>query len=197
MTFTKLLGRTGCNFPGAVCEDPRFVGGDGITFYFHGHKDQDFCLVTDSNLHINAHFIGKRNPNLKRDFTWVQSLRILFDNNKLLVSAKKTSTWDDNLHRLIISLNDTPVSLPSREGTNWHSSTPPFVTITRTRSKNGVAIEVANNFRINAVVVPISAQESRVHGYNISDEDCFAHLELGFKFYNVSEMIDGVFGADV
>ncbi|KAF7119621.1 hypothetical protein RHSIM_Rhsim13G0108800 [Rhododendron simsii] len=53
--------RCPCNLPGGLCQDPRFVGGDGLTFYFHGKKDQDFCIVSDSNLHINAHFIGRRN----------------------------------------------------------------------------------------------------------------------------------------
>ncbi|KAL6327111.1 hypothetical protein AAG906_014355 [Vitis piasezkii] len=61
-----------CSLPGAVCEDPRLVGGDGITFYLHGSKDQDFCLVSNANLlRINAHFMGTRNPNLTRDFTGV------------------------------------------------------------------------------------------------------------------------------
>ncbi|KAK1264048.1 hypothetical protein QJS04_geneDACA008442 [Acorus gramineus] len=51
--------------PGGVCQDPRFVGGDGITFFFHG-RNQDFCLVSDSDIHINGHFIG---ANMTRDFT--------------------------------------------------------------------------------------------------------------------------------
>ncbi|KAK4340211.1 hypothetical protein RND71_041673 [Anisodus tanguticus] len=51
------ISKDGCDKPGAVCQDPRFIGADGITFYFHG-KDKDFCLVSDSNLHINGHFIG-------------------------------------------------------------------------------------------------------------------------------------------
>ncbi|XP_039159582.1 uncharacterized protein LOC120289119 [Eucalyptus grandis] len=48
-----------CDRPGAVCQDPRFIGGDGVMFYFHGKKDKDFCLVSDPSIHINAHFIGK------------------------------------------------------------------------------------------------------------------------------------------
>ncbi|GKC38148.1 hypothetical protein Tco_1050532 [Tanacetum coccineum] len=72
-----------CDMPGAVCQDPRFIGVDGITFYFHGKKDNDFCLVADKNLHINGHFIGKRNKNMGRDFTWVQSIGVLFANHKL------------------------------------------------------------------------------------------------------------------
>ncbi|RVW90948.1 hypothetical protein CK203_044124 [Vitis vinifera] len=64
------VGMSGCSLPGVVCEDPGLVGGDGITFYLHGSKDQDFCLVSNANLlRINAHFMGTRNPNLTRDFT--------------------------------------------------------------------------------------------------------------------------------
>ncbi|XP_071719307.1 uncharacterized protein [Rutidosis leptorrhynchoides] len=179
-----------CNVPGAVCQDPRFVGGDGVTFYFHGQKDRDFCLVSDPNLHINGHFIGKRNPKLARDFTWVQSIGIMFDEHKLLVGAKKTSTWDDNEEHLFISFDDTPLTL---DGKNWNYRNSSLL-ITRTSPTNGVAIEVTNSFRITASVVPIGEDESRIHGYNITNEDCFAHLELGFKFYNLSDEVDGVLG---
>jgi hypothetical protein len=40
-------------FPGTSC--------DGNTFYFHGKKDDNFCIVTDVGLHINAHFIRAKN----------------------------------------------------------------------------------------------------------------------------------------
>ncbi|XP_076888355.1 uncharacterized protein LOC143538757 [Bidens hawaiensis] len=185
-----MAARVCCHIPGALCQDPRFVGGDGLTFYFHGHKDQDFCLLSDHNLHINGHFIGKRNPKLTRDFTWVQSTGILFNDHKLLVGAKKTSTWNDNEEHLFISYDDTPLSL---DGKDWNYRNASLM-ITRTSPTNGIAIEVQNSFRITATVVPIGAEESRIHGYDITKDDCFAHLDLRFKFYSLSDVVDGVLG---
>ncbi|KAK7303584.1 hypothetical protein RJT34_14494 [Clitoria ternatea] len=100
-----------CDRPGAVCQDPRFIGGDGNTFYFHGKKDSNFCLVSDPNLHINAHFIGRRNQNMKRDFTWVQSIAILFDNHQLFVGANKTSTWQHYIDHLVLTFDNQPITL--------------------------------------------------------------------------------------
>ncbi|XP_038894596.1 uncharacterized protein LOC120083110 [Benincasa hispida] len=184
-----------CDRPGAVCQDPKFIGGDGITFYFHGKKDKDFCIVTDSNLHINAHFIGRRNVNMKRDFTWVQSLGILFDSHKLFISAQKTTTWDDANDRLYLSLDDERILLPNQEGATWGNSTSyEGITITRSRNTNAVEIEVRGNFKIKAAVVPITEKESMIHKYGITQEDCFAHLDLSFKFYALSGEVNGVLG---
>ncbi|XP_068661744.1 uncharacterized protein [Aristolochia californica] len=183
-----------CDKPGAVCQDPRFIGGDGITFYFHGNKDRDFCLLSDANLHINAHFIGKRNPEMRRDFTWVESIGILFDNHKIFVGAEKTTNWDDMVDRLSLAFDGEPVALPMGEDASWQSNTLPSVSFTRSRATNGVVVEVEGRFKIEASVVPITEEESRVHGYGITDEDCMAHLEVGFKFYSLTEDVDGVLG---
>nr|KAJ0197350.1 hypothetical protein LSAT_V11C700376000 [Lactuca sativa] len=163
-----------CDMPGAVCQDPRFIGGDGITFYFHGKRDKDFCLVADNNLHINGHFIGKRNKNMGRDFTWVQSIGVLFDNHKVQISAQKTSSWDDTIDRA-----------------KWQSST---TSITRIHDTNHIIFEVENLFSITAKVVPITKEESRIHKYDITNDDCFAHLNLKFKFFSLSNEVDGVLG---
>ncbi|KAL7119022.1 hypothetical protein ACP275_02G037100 [Erythranthe tilingii] len=183
-----------CDMPGAVCQDPRFIGGDGITFYFHGKKDQDFCLLTQPNLHINAHFIGRRNVNMKRDFTWVQSIGILFANNhRLSLSADKTATWNDAHDRLSLSFNGDPIPLPASEGSTWKHAAA-ATTVERDADANSVVVRVDGLFEISAKVVPITQHESRVHSYGITGEDCFAHLELGFKFFSLSGTVNGVLG---
>ncbi|KAL2899492.1 N-(5'-phosphoribosyl)anthranilate isomerase, partial [Bienertia sinuspersici] len=183
-----------CNKPGAVCQDPRFIGADGITFYFHGKKDQDFCLVSDSNLHINAHFIGKRTTTMGRDFTWVQSLGLLFDNHQLYLGALKTATWDDAVDRLSLSFDGQPIFLDESKGATWTSPTGK-VTVTRSKASNAIEVEAEGNFKIKAVVVPITEKESLMHGYGITpQEDSFAHLDLSFKFYSLSDEVNGVLG---
>ncbi|KAL8129218.1 hypothetical protein V2J09_018373 [Rumex salicifolius] len=182
--------------PVCMCQDPRFIGGDGITFYFHGKKENDFCLVTDPDLHINAHFIGKRSPRMTRDFTWVQSLGILYGPHRLFVGARKTATWDDSVDRLALAFDNEPVFLEETEGATWRSATSsPALTVTRTAgAANGVSLELEGKFRITAKVVPITRKDSDVHNYGITTDDCFAHLDIGFKFYSLTADVEGVLG---
>ncbi|KAK3443810.1 hypothetical protein EUGRSUZ_B03879 [Eucalyptus grandis] len=185
---------TRCDRPGTVCQDPRFIGGDGITFYFHSKKDQDFCLVSDSNIHIKAHFIGRRNQDMKRDFTWVQSLGILFDMRRLFIGAKKTSTWDNSVDRLSKAFDGQILYLPEAEGAKWQSESSPEVSIMRLRNTNAVEIEVKGNLKIKAIVVPITEKDSLIRNYGITQEDCYAHLDLSFKFYSLHADVSGVLG---
>ncbi|KAF2556455.1 hypothetical protein F2Q68_00017206 [Brassica cretica] len=186
-----------CDKPGSVCQDPRFIGGDGLTFYFHGKKDSNFCLISDSNLHINAHFIGKRRSGMARDFTWVQSIAILFGTHRFYVGALNTSTWDDSLDRISASFDGHVISLPQLDGATWTSSLGvyPQVSVKRVNADtNNLEVEVEGMLKITARVVPITVEDSRIHGYNVTEDDCLAHLDLGFKFHDLSDNVDGVLG---
>lgn len=182
-------------FPGTVCGDPRFTGGDGNIFYFHGHKDGDYCILSEPNLHINAHFIGKHNPGLNRDFTWVQALGILFGvNHRLYIGVEKTVTWSDESDRLRITFDDEPVYIPAEVNARWVSSSAPGLSVMRTASTNGVILELDGVFTIMANAVPITEEESRIHNYGVGPDDSLAHLDLSFKFHSLTDTVDGVLG---
>ncbi|GJN36378.1 hypothetical protein PR202_gb25231 [Eleusine coracana subsp. coracana] len=190
-----------CDFyPGVSCGDPRFTGADGNNFYFHGKKDQDFCIVSDKNLHINAHFIGNHNPDLKRDFTWIQALGVLFsshtgnDHHTLHLGAVTAAKWDSATDHLNITFDDERVVLLPVEGARWSPSSVPALSVTRTTQVNTVVVELKGVFRIMANAVPITKEESRVHNYGVTDDDSLVHLDLGFKFQALTDDVHGVLG---
>ncbi|KAJ3673978.1 hypothetical protein LUZ60_005970 [Juncus effusus] len=182
-----------CDKPGA-CGDPRFIGGDGNTFYFHGRKDRDFCILSDPDLHINAHFIGKRGSSMTRDFTWIQAIAILFGEHRLYVGARKTATWDEETDHFDISFDGENIHLPEGTGAKWRSLYVPELTISRTKATNGVMIEFSGRFKIISNAVPITEEESRVHKYGLAKGDCLAHLDLAFTFETLTSDVHGVVG---
>ena len=185
-----------CDGVGAGCYDPRFIGGDGTVFFFHGRKDEHFTLVSDpQNLHINARFIGLRPAGRTRDFTWVQGIGLIVSNNShtLTIEAARASKWDDNVDHLRLSYNGEPVLLPEGHLSQWKSADGEL-TVERTASRNSITVSIAENAQISVNVVPITEEDDRVHKYGIPSNDCFAHLEVQFEFSGLSPRVEGVLG---
>ena len=180
--------------PGTSCGDPRFTGGDGNTFYFHGKKDQDFCVISDADLHINAHFIGKRNPAMSRDFTWIQAIAVLFDGHRLYLGVKRTVTWDNAVDRLAITFDGMPVELDAAPAASWSPASAPALSVFRIGAANGVVVRLDGQFRIVANAVPVTEEDSRVHDYGLTADDSLAHLNVAFKFNSISADVHGVLG---
>ncbi|EEF32101.1 structural constituent of cell wall, putative [Ricinus communis] len=184
-----------CNGYGSLCYDPRFVGGDGVMFYFHGAKGGNFAVVSDNNLQINAHFIGTRPQGRTRDFTWVQALSVMFDTHNLVIAAKKVSTWNDNIDALIVKWDGEAISIPTDGQAEWRvNGEEREVVVERTDDTNSLRLRVAGLVEIDIKVRPIGKQENLVHNYQLPDDDAFAHLETQFKFKNLSDLVEGILG---
>nr|XP_011461704.1 PREDICTED: uncharacterized protein LOC101295702 isoform X2 [Fragaria vesca subsp. vesca] len=188
--------RANCNGYGSLCYDPRFVGGDGVMFYFHGAKGGNFAIVSDDNLQINAHFIGTRPLGRTRDFTWVQALSIMFDNHNLVIAAKRVSKWDDKVDALIVRWDGESVSIPTDGEAEWRTNGDEErqVIVERTDDTNSVRVTVAGLLEMDIKIRPIGEEENKVHKYQIPADDTFAHLETQFRFSNLSELVEGVLG---
>ncbi|KAL6903387.1 hypothetical protein ACP4OV_004200 [Aristida adscensionis] len=183
-----------CELTGTECYDPRFVGGDGNKFLFHGRRDADFCLLSDANLHINAHFIGKRNARGARDFTWVQALGVRFGGHRLYLGVRRTVRWDGAVDRLAIAFDGAPVQLDAAAAASWSPASAPALSVSRTGAANGVVVRLDGRFRIVASAVPVTEEDSRVHGYGLTADDSLAHLNIAFKFYALGADVHGVLG---
>ncbi|KAG2677917.1 hypothetical protein I3760_12G118700 [Carya illinoinensis] len=182
-----------CNAPGAGCYDPRFIGGDGIVFYFHGKSNQHFSLVTDRNLQINARFVGLRPAGRTRDYTWIQALGVLFDSNTFSLEATRAATWDDKIDHLRFSYNGKELMIPEDHLSVWQSPEED-IRVERTSKTNSVIVTLPEVAEISVNVVPVTKEDNRIHNYQIPSDDCFAHLEVQFRFYGLSSKVEGVVG---
>ncbi|XP_051190948.1 uncharacterized protein [Lolium perenne] len=183
-------------FPGTSCGDPSssFTGGDGVTFYFHGRRDQDFCLVSDTDLHINAHLIGNHNPANDRTFTWIQALGITFGDHRLYVGARKAVGWDEDEDHIEITLDGEPVNVDTANNARWVSKVLPDLSVKRIDNVNSVKVDLAGMFTMSASAVPISDEDSKIHSYGKTMKDSLMHLNLRFNFHSLTNTVDGVLG---
>ncbi|KAI4333716.1 hypothetical protein L6164_018489 [Bauhinia variegata] len=182
-----------CNGLGSACLDPRFVGADGIVFYFHGRRNEHFSLVSDVNLQINARFIGLRPAGRSRDYTWIQALGILFDSHNFSLEATPAAIWDDEVDHLKLHYDGKELDIPESEFSAWQCPENKL-RLERTSSQNSVLITLPEVAEISVNVVPVTKEDSRVHNYQIPDDDCFAHLEVQFKFHGLSPKVEGILG---
>ncbi|XP_062197346.1 uncharacterized protein LOC133900250 [Phragmites australis] len=185
-----------CDFmPSTSCGDPRFTGGDGNTFYFHGKKDESFCLVTDERVHVNARFMGNHNAASGRDFTWVKALGVTFgDGHRLYIGARKAVEWDEDEDHVQMALDGEPFNVEAAKNARWVSKVVPGLSITRTDAANAVTVELDGVFSISANAVPITDDESRIHSYGKTGTDSLVHLDLQYKFFGLAKDVDGVLG---
>ena len=187
--------KANCNGYGSLCYDPRFVGGDGVMFYFHGAKGGNFAIVSDDKLQINAHFIGTRPEGRTRDFTWVQALAVMFETHTLVIAAKRISHWDNNVDALTIRWDGETINIPTEGEAEWRTSGEERqVVVERTDDTNSVRVRVAGLVEMDIRVTPIGENDNKVHNYQLPADDAFAHLETQFRFSNLSDLIEGVLG---
>ncbi|KAL1567112.1 hypothetical protein AAHA92_02628 [Salvia divinorum] len=182
-----------CNGVGAACYDPRFIGADGSVFYFHGKSSEHFSLVSDTNLQINARFTGHRPAGRSRDYTWIQSLGILFGSHSLSVEATKAAKWDSSIDHLRFLYDGDEVSLPQSFLSSWKSAGGE-ATLERVASTNSAVISIPGIVEIGVNAVPITREDDRIHNYQIPADNCFAHLEVQFRFLDLSAEVEGVLG---
>lgn len=162
-------------------------------FYFHGKSNRDFSLVSDDKLQINAHFIGRRPEGRTRDYTWVQSLGIMFGTHTFTVGANKVAEWDDNVDQFFFTFNKQAFTLPRGHRTVWNSLEDELI-VERTGESNSINVEIPNLMQLAISVVPITEEDNRVHKYGIPSDDCFAHLAIEFKYLRLSPAVEGVLG---
>lgn len=164
-------------------------------FYFHGANSGDFTLVSDDRFQINVHFIGTRPRGRKRDYTWVQALSVMFDSHTLVIAAKKVAKWDEHFDALAINWDGKDITVPADGVAEWRDGEEAMVVVERTRQFNSVKVTVLNGLiEMNLKVVPITQEDDKMHGYNIPQSDSFAHLEMQFKFGNLTERVEGILG---
>ncbi|XP_048141688.1 uncharacterized protein LOC115739726 [Rhodamnia argentea] len=182
-----------CSGTGAACYDPRFVGGDNIVFYFHGRSNKHYALVSDTDLQVNARFIGLRPVGTARDFTWIQALGLLFGSHTFTLEATRAETWSDEIDHLRFSYDGTSITLPETHNSEWNSPRNE-IKLERTVSKNSVTLLIQETLELFVSVVPITEEDNTIHGYGIPRNDSFAHLEVQFRFFGLSPRVDGVLG---
>ncbi|XP_059627197.1 uncharacterized protein LOC132269958 [Cornus florida] len=182
-----------CNGPGAACYDPRFIGGDGIVFYFHGKSNEHFALISDVNLQINARFIGLRPAGRMRDYTWIQALGLMFGTHNFTLEATKAEKWDSDVDHLHFSYDGKGIIVPEGHSSEW-SSPDNGLKAERTSNKNSVTITIPGIVEISANVVPVTEEDDKIHNYQIPFDDSFAHLEVQFRFAGLSPRVEGVLG---
>ncbi|CAI5975632.1 unnamed protein product [Closterium sp. NIES-65] len=110
------------NFVGKICPangtgDPHFVGADGSRFDFSGRPGEDYALISDVHVAVNAHFGGRWGEweGRNKALTWMRKISILWGHHSIVFEAREG--WESGyrngyLQRLSVDSDDVKLGLP-------------------------------------------------------------------------------------
>ncbi|MFQ6621032.1 hypothetical protein Gotur_002081 [Gossypium turneri] len=109
------------------------------------------------------------------------------------ILAKRTATWDEEFDHMRFSYNGNVIVISKGHLSPWKSPKS-YLTVERTSDKNSVLMTLPDIAEILVNLVMVTREDDRIPNYQIPSDDCFAHLELQFKFYRLSSKIERVLG---
>ncbi|CAN6900984.1 unnamed protein product [Brassica oleracea] len=137
--------------------------------------------------------LGHRPAGRSRDFTWVQALGFLVNSQKFSLEATKVATWDDSIDHLRFSFDGQDLIIPKEILSTWYSPKKD-IKIRRATKMNSVTVTIKDKAEIMVNVVPVTKEDDRIQSYKVPSDDCLAHLEVQFRFLNLSPRVDGILG---
>jgi Root cap len=112
-----------------------------------------------------------------------------------VIAARKATKWDDNLDALAINWDGKDITVPTDGDAEWQNGENMVAVVERTRQFNSIKVTVFNGLvEMDVKVFPITEEDNRMHGHNIPQGDSFSHLEMQFKFGNLTEHVEGILG---
>lgn len=91
------------------------------------------------------------------------------------------------------SYDEKEILVPIGHLSTWKSPEED-VKVERTSSKNSVLVTLPGVVEILVNVVPVTKEDDWIHSYKVPSDDCFAHLEVQFRFFSLSSKVEGVLG---
>ncbi|CAI5513119.1 unnamed protein product [Closterium sp. Naga37s-1] len=110
------------NFVGKICPangtgDPHFVGADGSRFDFSGRPSENYALISDVHVAVNAHFGGRWGEweGRFKALTWMRKISILWGHHSIVFEAREG--WESGyrngyLQRLSVDSEDVKLGRP-------------------------------------------------------------------------------------
>lgn len=68
------------------------------------------------------------------------------------------------------------------------------IKIERATKMNSVTVTIKDKTDIMVNVVLVTKEDDKIHNYKVPKDDCFAHLEVQFRFFNLSPEVNGILG---
>ncbi|MCD9645272.1 hypothetical protein HAX54_034098 [Datura stramonium] len=85
------------------------------------------------------------------------------------------------------------IDVPIGHSSVWNSPDQ-NLELERTSATNSVRVTIQETVEISANVVPVTEEEDAIHSYGIPKNDSFAHLEVQFRFFDLSPKVEGILG---
>ncbi|CAI5459075.1 unnamed protein product, partial [Closterium sp. Yama58-4] len=110
------------NFVGKICPangtgDPHFVGADGSRYDFSGRPGENYALISDVHVAVNAHFGGRWGEweGRNKALTWMREISILWGHHSIVFEAREgweSSYRNGYLQRLSVDSEDVKLGRP-------------------------------------------------------------------------------------